>query len=104
MSNPTPEGPRVDRIAPARNTGNRMSHTMAHPLVYEINTRCWLRDLAAQSGSDPDKSGLEQDSAPVNLLIAKQRNGPTGDVALTFLKAYTRFESAAKVSADDLPE
>src|SRR5437867_733805 len=53
---------------------------------------------------DPDKSGLEQDAVPVNLLIAKQRNGPTGDVALTFLRAYTRFESAAKVSADDLPE
>jgi len=53
---------------------------------------------------DSDKTGLEQDDVPVNLLIAKQRNGPTGDVALTFLKAYTRFESAAKVSADDLPE
>ena len=53
---------------------------------------------------DPDKSGPEQDAVPVNLLIAKQRNGPTGDVALTFLKAYTRFEGAAKVSADDLPE
>ncbi len=53
---------------------------------------------------DPDKSGPEQDAVPVNLLIAKQRNGPTGDVALTFLKAYRRFEGAAKVSADDLPE
>jgi replicative DNA helicase len=53
---------------------------------------------------DSDKSGLEQDALPVNLLIAKQRNGPTGDVALTFLRSYTRFESAAKVSADDLPE
>jgi replicative DNA helicase len=39
----------------------------------------------------------------VNLLIAKQRNGPTGEVPLTFLKGYTRFESAAKVSADDVP-
>jgi len=40
---------------------------------------------------------------PVNLLIAKQRNGPTGDVNLTFLKSYTRFESAAKVSDEDMP-
>jgi replicative DNA helicase len=39
----------------------------------------------------------------VNLLIAKQRNGPTGEVRLTFLKSITRFESAAKLSADDLP-
>jgi replicative DNA helicase len=48
-------------------------------------------------------SGEEQDAQPVNLLIAKQRNGPTGDVNLTFLKSYTRFESAAKVSDDDVP-
>ena len=46
----------------------------------------------------------EQDAVPVNLLIAKQRNGPTGDVNLTFLKSYTRFESAAKVSDEDVPE
>ena len=26
-----------------------------------------------------------------------------GDVHLTFLKSYTRFESAAKVSDDDVP-
>jgi replicative DNA helicase len=54
------------------------------------------------SGED-EEAGQEQDAVPVNLLIAKQRNGPTGDVNLTFLKSYTRFESAAKISSDDLP-
>jgi replicative DNA helicase len=44
---------------------------------------------------------MEQEAMPVKLYIAKQRNGPTGDVDLTFLKNYTRFESAAKVSAED---
>jgi replicative DNA helicase len=44
-----------------------------------------------------------EEAAPINLLIAKQRNGPTGDVNLTFLRSYTRFESAAKVSDDDVP-
>ena len=43
------------------------------------------------------------DGEAVNLLIAKQRNGPTGDVHLTFLKSFTRFESAAKVSDEDVP-
>jgi replicative DNA helicase len=46
---------------------------------------------------------VEQDAIAVKLYIAKQRNGPTGDVDLTFLKSYTRFESAAKVSAEDVP-
>jgi len=51
-----------------------------------------------KSGDEDDGLAQEQDAVPVNLLIAKQRNGPTGEVSLTFLKAYTRFESAAKVS------
>jgi replicative DNA helicase len=29
------------------------------------------------------------------LIIAKQRNGPIGEVPLTFIKEYTRFENAA---------
>ena len=59
-----------------------------------------------KAGGDDDDGGAapaEEEALPVNLLIAKQRNGPTGDVALTFLKSYTRFESAAKVSDDDVP-
>jgi replicative DNA helicase len=57
------------------------------------------------SGEDDEGGGgVESDSEQVNLLIAKQRNGPTGEVELTFLKGYTRFESKAKVSAEDLPE
>src|SRR5215472_934247 len=58
------------------------------------------------SGDDDEGSGgggEEQDAVAVNLLIAKQRNGPTGDVNLTFLKSYTRFENAAKVSDEDVP-
>jgi len=38
------------------------------------------------------------------LIIAKQRNGPTGDVPLTFLNEYTRFEDQARVSEDDMPQ
>ena len=57
------------------------------------------------AGDDEENSGgtEEHDAVPVNLLIAKQRNGPTGDVNLTFLKSFTRFENAAKVSDDDVP-
>jgi replicative DNA helicase len=51
---------------------------------------------------EDDNSGeADQDAIPLKLLIAKQRNGPTGEVDLTFLKSYTRFESAAKVEPED---
>jgi replicative DNA helicase len=53
------------------------------------------------SASDPANA----EAHPINLLIAKQRNGPAGeDVCLTFLKPYTRFESAAKIQASDMPD
>jgi replicative DNA helicase len=55
-------------------------------------------------GKEDDEPDFEQEAVPVKLFIAKQRNGPTGDVDLTFLKPYTRFESAAKVSDEDIPE
>jgi len=29
-------------------------------------------------------------------MISKQRNGPTGEVKLTFVKQYARFEDLAK--------
>ncbi|XHR29005.1 MAG: replicative DNA helicase [Chthoniobacteraceae bacterium] len=38
----------------------------------------------------------EEKSGKATLIIAKQRNGPVGDVPLTFLKEFTRFESRAK--------
>lgn len=43
-----------------------------------------------------DESALMSECTPINLLIAKQRNGPTGEIPLTFLRSYTRFESAAR--------
>lgn len=60
-----------------------------------------------ESEDDDDEAGTpaeELEGIPVNLLIAKQRNGPTGEVNLTFLKPYTRFESAAKFSNEDVPD
>ena len=51
---------------------------------------------------DEDKRASLKNKA--TLIIAKQRNGPTGDVDLTFLHEYTRFEDAARIDAGDIPE
>jgi len=54
--------------------------------------------------NEDDEPSSESDSEAINLLIAKQRNGPANeDVHLTFLKSYTRFESAAKIQDADVP-
>lgn len=53
-----------------------------------------------ESEGDDDQ---DNEAIGINLLIAKQRNGPTGDVKLTFLKSYTRFESTSRVSDSETP-
>ena len=50
-----------------------------------------------------EETGVTPDSIPVNLLIAKQRNGPVGEVPLTFLRTLTRFESRSRISDADVP-
>ena len=57
--------------------------------------------LLYRTGNDDDVQ--HEECVPVRLSIAKNRNGPTGDVDLTFLKQFTRFESAAKICDADLP-
>ena len=36
------------------------------------------------------------------IIIAKQRNGPVGEIALTFLKEFTRFEDRARNVAEPM--
>lgn len=45
----------------------------------------------------------EDASVAVNLMIAKQRNGPTADISMVFMKPWCRFENAAHVSQADSP-
>ena len=57
-----------------------------------------------KNGAKEEDDSVECDAVPVSLLIEKQRNGPSQVVVdLTFIKTYTRFESAAKVSLNDVP-
>ncbi len=37
------------------------------------------------------------------ILVRKQRNGPTGDIKLTFLHEYARFEDQTQIEYDDIP-
>ena len=45
-----------------------------------------------EGGGEPRTST----AIPVQLIIAKQRNGPIGEIDLIFLAEYTRFESRAR--------
>lgn len=44
---------------------------------------------------------VEENKGIAEVIIAKQRNGPTGSINLAFIKEYTRFEDLAKhIEAD----
>jgi replicative DNA helicase len=119
---------RQQEVADISNGIKALAKELDVPVIVlcQLNREADKRDLGArpklsdlrESGSieqDADLVGLlyrdvkeeeeviENDALPVKLFIAKQRNGPTGDVDLTFLKGFTRFESAARVSAEDVP-
>jgi len=54
-------------------------------------------------GEEDGEQHSNREAEPINLLIAKQRNGPANeDVKLTFMKCYTRYESAARVDESDM--
>jgi replicative DNA helicase len=88
---------RKPRLADLRESGAIEQDADLVGLLYKADSN----DPSKPARDDDDE--VEQEALPVNLLIAKQRNGPTGDVYLTFRKPYTRFESAAKVSDADVP-
>jgi Replicative DNA helicase len=47
-------------------------------------------DEAVQEG------GLPGEVEQIKLIIAKQRNGPVGDIDLTFVRRYTRYENFSR--------
>ena len=45
-----------------------------------------------EADQDPEAANSDEDYEPISLLLAKQRNGPTGRINLAFRRKFTRFE------------
>lgn len=45
---------------------------------------------------EDDEEAKQEKAGEAELIIAKQRNGPVGEVPLTFLKQFTRFEDRSR--------
>jgi replicative DNA helicase len=54
-----------------------------------------------KQGGEEGQTGGYEDAGPADIIIGKQRNGPTGDFKVTFLGRYTRFENYAPDSWGD---
>ena len=86
-----------------RNPENRTGDSKGRPRLSDLRESGSIEqdaDLVAllvreeyYADSDEEKQEAE---GKATLIIAKQRNGPVGDVPLTFLKEFTRFEDRAR--------
>jgi replicative DNA helicase len=59
-------------------------------LEQDADVVIFLHQPAADRGDD------EQNYAETDVILAKQRNGPTGRVKLLFVRKYTRFENVTR--------
>jgi replicative DNA helicase len=85
------DGKRRPRLADLRESGALEQDSDFVGLLYRPTSK-----------EDDDSEVDNPDVGAMNLYIAKQRNGVAGvDVNLTFIRSYTRFEGAAKISSDD---
>ena len=85
-----------------RNPENRTGDSKGRPRLSDLRESGSIEQDADLVGllmreeyyADTDEEKQEAEGK-ATLIIAKQRNGPVGDVNLTFLKEFTRFEDRA---------
>ncbi len=90
-----------------RNPENRTGDSKGRPRLSDLRESGSIEQDADFVGllvreeyyADSDEERQESEGK-ADLIIAKQRNGPTGDVPLTFIKEYTRFEDRARDPVD----
>ena len=86
-----------------RNPENRTGDSKGRPRLSDLRESGSIEQDADLVGllvreeyyADTDEE-REESEGKADLIIAKQRNGPTGDIPLTFRKEFTRFEDRAR--------
>ena len=91
---------RAPRLSDLRESGAIEQDADIVLLIYRPNNKAeghYSKDEDEESNSQNTET-----TVPIKLIIAKQRNGPTGDVDLIFLKNYTRFVNPTRVRPEDV--
>ena len=91
---------RKPRLSDLRESGAIEQDADVVGLLYRADPN----DPRKPASADEDEEIQTAEIVPINLLIAKQRNGPVGDIYLIFQRTTTRFESRAIHEAEALAE
>ncbi|MEY2576119.1 MAG: replicative helicase [Verrucomicrobiota bacterium] len=90
-----------------RNPENRTGDSKGRPRLSDLRESGSIEqdaDLVALLVREEYYADTEEErdeaEGKADLIIAKQRNGPTGDIALTFRKEFTRFEDRARNTSE----
>ncbi len=86
-----------------RNPENRTGDSKGRPRLSDLRESGSIEQdadlvglLVRQEYYADSEEERDETEGKAELIIAKQRNGPTGDVPLTFRKEFTRFEDRAR--------
>jgi replicative DNA helicase len=86
-----------------RNPENRTGDSKGRPRLSDLRESGSIEQdadlvglLVRQEYYADTEEEKDETEGKADLIIAKQRNGPTGDVPLTFIKEFTRFEDRAR--------
>ena len=92
-----------------RNPENRTGDSKGRPRLSDLRESGSIEQdadlvglLVRQEYYADTEEEKDETEGKADLIIAKQRNGPTGDVALTFRKEFTRFEDRAREEREPL--
>jgi replicative DNA helicase len=88
-----------------RNPENRAGDSKGRPRLSDLRESGSLEQdadvvalLMREEYYAEDDDARREAEGKAEIIIAKQRNGPVGEIPLTFLKEYTRFEDRARTS------
>jgi replicative DNA helicase len=91
---------RQPRLSDLRESGAIEQDADIVLLIYRPNNKA--EDHYSKDEDEEQNTQNKETTVPIKLIIAKQRNGPTGDVDLIFLKNYTRFVNPTRVRPEDV--
>ncbi len=89
----------VPRMSDLRESGSIEQDADMIGLLYR--KAYYQNKLAEAEGEEPEADENEDGAGEAELVVAKNRNGPTGNVPLTFIPGLMRFETRAFVGEPD---